>query len=264
MAHPATYLKTLTDLKEIVDTLQTQVRQMQNVVPPPMMPPPMHPPYPMMPMNGFYPPHGYYPPMHMMPPLPSSILQPMPPLSSALPTGLMGPSVATSSAATLNAVPLKNSVPLHNPNDPKAMPVVPIAPSAHHQTRKMIPNRDVKPLHHAKEDDREIAPFILSDLLQEGEEMSLRIIVGTGEDGYAMYSTCVTRFDGSTLHVISCEDVPEMVKKSSEKPGELLYQFMNKLHQKGKLRRTFSIAPWKLCYVQRDGKWVSLNRLRKQ
>lgn len=138
------------------------------------------------------------------------------------------------------------------------------APRGRFQTRRFVPNRDVNPVRHAQEDDREISPYMLSDLLQEGEEVTMRIIIGAEQDGYPQFATATLQYDGTRLTVRTCELVPSLVGKTSDKAGALLYQFMDGLYDMGQLRRKFSVAPWKLCFVQRDGQLISLNKLRKQ
>lgn len=152
------------------------------------------------------------------------------------------------------AVPLQQAVPLTRTH----------APRGRFQTRRYVPNRDVNPVRHAQEDDREISPYLLSDLLQEGEEVTMRIIIGAEQDGYPQFATATLQYDGTRLTVRACESVPSLVGKTSDKAGALLYQFMDGLFDIGQLRRKFSIAPWKLCFVQRDGQLISLNKLRKQ
>lgn len=153
------------------------------------------------------------------------------------------------------AVPLQQSVPITRTQAP---------PRGRFQTRRYVPNRDVNPVRHAQEDDREISPYLLSDLLQEGEEVTMRIIIGAEQDGYPQFATATLQYDGTRLTVRACDSVPSLVGKASDKAGALLYQFMDGLFDIGQLRRKFSIAPWKLCFVQRDGQLISLNKLRKQ
>lgn len=114
------------------------------------------------------------------------------------------------------------------------------------------------------EEDREIAPYVLSDILQEGEEVTFRVIVGKEADGYPKFTTAVASYDGVSLKVTECALCPSLVGMESDKAGAILYQFMNQLFDGGHLTRKFSIAPWKLCFVKRDGQHISLNRLRKE
>jgi hypothetical protein len=54
-----------------------------------------------------------------------------------------------------------------------------------------------------------------------------------------------------------------MVGVQSSKPGEILYQFIDALKESGHLKRSFTIAPWKLCTVVRDGQTQTLEELRR-
>jgi hypothetical protein len=107
-------------------------------------------------------------------------------------------------------------------------------------------------------------PQPLSDLLQNGEEVTFQVIVGKSEEGQHVYTTAVSTFDGTQLTVTACDLVPSLVTTQSVKPGEILYKFINGLKENGNLKRSFSVAPWKLCSVQRDGQQVTLEQLRRQ
>jgi hypothetical protein len=48
----------------------------------------------------------------------------------------------------------------------------------------------------------------------------------------------------------------------SSKPGEILYKFIDELKNSGHIKKTFTIAPWKLCFVERNGIKKSLEELR--
>ena len=102
----------------------------------------------------------------------------------------------------------------------------------------------------------------LSQLLTNGEEVTFRVIVGKDEAGNAVYTHTVATFDGTNFNVTSSELVPSLVGLTSSKPGEILYKLIDGLTQGGHLTRKFSIAPWRLCFVKRDGNYVSLNQLR--
>jgi hypothetical protein len=54
------------------------------------------------------------------------------------------------------------------------------------------------------------------------------------------------------------------VGASVAKPGEILYRFMEELHSAGHLKRMFTVAPWRLCVVTREGLEVTLEELRRQ
>lgn len=102
----------------------------------------------------------------------------------------------------------------------------------------------------------------LSQLLVNGEEVTFRVIVGKDENGNPTYTNTVATFDGTNFNVTSSELVPSLVGLTSSKPGEILYKLIDGLTQAGHLTRKFSIAPWRLCFVKRDGNYVSLNQLR--
>ena len=102
----------------------------------------------------------------------------------------------------------------------------------------------------------------LSQLLANGEEVTFRVIVGKDENGNPTYTNTLATFDGTNFNVTSSELVPSLVGLSSSKPGEILYKLIDGLTQSGHLTRKFSIAPWRLCFVKRDGNYVSLNQLR--
>jgi hypothetical protein len=102
----------------------------------------------------------------------------------------------------------------------------------------------------------------LSQLLANGEEVTFRVIVGKDENGNPTYTNTLATFDGTNFNVTSSELVPSLVGLTSSKPGEILYKLIDGLTQSGHLTRKFSIAPWRLCFVKRDGNYVSLNQLR--
>lgn len=100
-----------------------------------------------------------------------------------------------------------------------------------------------------------------SDILQEGESVYLTVVIGHYEDGYPILTACVALYDGKTFTVNACEEVPQMVGKSSEKPGTLLYEFIRGLKQARKLRHEPKGSVWRHCHVKRDGKHISFTRL---
>lgn len=102
----------------------------------------------------------------------------------------------------------------------------------------------------------------LSQLLTNGEEVTFRVIVGKDENSNPIYTNTIATFDGTDFNVTSSELVPSLVGLKSSKPGEILYKLIDGLTQTGHLTRKFSIAPWRLCFVKRDGNYVSLNQLR--
>jgi hypothetical protein len=96
----------------------------------------------------------------------------------------------------------------------------------------------------------------LSEVLRNGEEVHIRLHLPQ-ED-----ASLVCRFDGEILEVCGSEHVPSMIGLKSAKPGELVYRFMDELKAAGLLTRTFTVAPWRVCFVQRDGVEVTVESLR--
>jgi hypothetical protein len=102
----------------------------------------------------------------------------------------------------------------------------------------------------------------LSDVLKENEEVTIVVHTGKDESGEFTDTTATATFDGTDLTVTECELVGSLVGMKSSKPGEILYKFIEELKTGGHLKRTFTIAPWKLCFVERDGVRQSLEQLR--
>jgi hypothetical protein len=105
-------------------------------------------------------------------------------------------------------------------------------------------------------------PVNLSAILKDGEEVTLQVGLGKGEDGSFTNTYCYANFHGSELTITKCDLVGSMVGEKSDKPGALLYKFIEKLKDGDHINRTFTIAPWKLCSVIREGKRYSLEELR--
>jgi len=103
----------------------------------------------------------------------------------------------------------------------------------------------------------------IQDVLHLNEEVTIQVRTVQEDESIVSHATCVTIFDGVELKVKACELVPELVDLSSTKPGEILYKFIEGLTKGGHIKRAFSTAPWKLCFVERDGKRLSLEDLRK-
>ena len=103
----------------------------------------------------------------------------------------------------------------------------------------------------------------IQDVLQEGEDVTVRVRSPVkGGDTEQQYYTCLATFTDSKLHVKACELVPTLVGLISDKPGTIVYKFMEDLIKLGHIDKPFKAAPWKLCFVTRDGKLVSLDELR--
>lgn len=104
----------------------------------------------------------------------------------------------------------------------------------------------------------------LSDILTTNEEVTFYVNTGKDAKGEFTKSTVVTTFDGTNLTVTHCEHVSSLVGLQTQKPGEILYKFIEELKNSNHIKRTFSVAPWKLCYVVRDGQMVTLDQLRNK
>jgi len=102
----------------------------------------------------------------------------------------------------------------------------------------------------------------LSDVLSKDEPVTIQVGVGKDADGKFTYTSALAIFDGSDLLVTECPLVSSLVGVKSSKPGEILYKFIDELKSAGHIKRTFTIAPWKLCSVQRDGKTITLEEVR--
>lgn len=102
----------------------------------------------------------------------------------------------------------------------------------------------------------------LSDVLNENEEVTIVVHTGKDESGEFTDTTAMATFDGTDLTVTECELVDSLVGTKSSKPGEILYKFIDELKTAGHIKKTFTIAPWKLCFVERDGVRQSLEQLR--
>jgi hypothetical protein len=102
----------------------------------------------------------------------------------------------------------------------------------------------------------------LSDVLEANETVTIQVGTGKDSEGKFTYTTATATFDGTDLNVTECELVESLVGMKSSKPGEILYKFIDELKNTGHIKRTFTIAPWKLCFVERDGIRSTLEELR--
>jgi hypothetical protein len=102
----------------------------------------------------------------------------------------------------------------------------------------------------------------LSDVLSKNEPVTIQVGVGKDADGKFTYTSALAIFDGSDLLVTECPLVSSLVGVKSSKPGEILYKFIDELKSAGHIKRTFTIAPWKLCSVERNGKTMTLEEVR--
>jgi hypothetical protein len=102
----------------------------------------------------------------------------------------------------------------------------------------------------------------LSDVLKADEQVTIQVGTGKDAEGNFTYTTAQATFDGTDLNVTDCDLVGSLVGMKSSKPGEILYKFIDELKNGGHIKKTFSIAPWKLCFVVRNGVRQSLEELR--
>jgi hypothetical protein len=114
----------------------------------------------------------------------------------------------------------------------------------------------------AKSDDGKGKELTIKDVLRDNEEVTIQIGIGKDSNGNFTNTTATAVFNGSELCVTKCDLVDSMVGVKSMKPGEILYKFIDELKKNDHIKRTFSIAPWKLCFVERDGNRISLEQLR--
>lgn len=150
---------------------------------------------------------------------------------------------------------MKTSIPL--------MPTQPAQVYGHRDVKKgrrpygelrQSANTDAKPL-------RE--PIPLSTLLKVNEKVTFFVYIEDKEiSPRPIRVTARATFDGTHLIVKDCDHAPELEGMKTQKPGEILYKFIEALKELGCLKRTFSVAPWKLCFVVRDGEEVTLDQLR--
>ena len=109
---------------------------------------------------------------------------------------------------------------------------------------------------------KEYTPLTIQDVLHLNETVTMEVGIGKDAAGNFLQTTCVTTFNGVTLTVTTCELVPSLVGMSTTKPGEILYRFIEELKNNGHIKKPFTIAPWRLCFVVRNGKKLSLEDLR--
>ena len=113
-----------------------------------------------------------------------------------------------------------------------------------------------------KSDDAPRPTMSLSDVLENGEKVTIQVGTGKDSEGKFTHTTASATFDGTDLVVNECQLVESLVGMKSSKPGEILYKFIDELKSAGHIKRTFTIAPWKLCFVERDGVKKTLEELR--
>jgi len=102
----------------------------------------------------------------------------------------------------------------------------------------------------------------LSDVLEKDESVTIQVGTGKDAEGKFTYTTAQATFDGTDLTVTACELVKSLMGMKSSKPGEILYKFIDELKNAGHITKTFTIAPWRLCSVVRNGSTMTLEQLR--
>ena len=119
------------------------------------------------------------------------------------------------------------------------------------------------PAYRATERSAPRPTMTLSDVLKADERVTLSVRLPKEEDdAEESYATALATFDGTDLAVTECKLVSSLVGMKSAKPGEILYKFIDDLKTGGHIKRTFTIAPWRLCSVVRDGTTKTLEELR--
>ena len=166
------------------------------------------------------------------------------------------------SQGPVNAVPLQAHVPhvsharAYSGVERSSRTVRPARPVRHdHQNHQNHQN-------HQSETTYPTVP--LSAVLVPQDIVTFQVILRKGDDGQPVYASFDALYDASCLKVVRNDLVASMIDQQSSKPGELLYRFIEALKEGGHLKRTFTVAPWKLCTVVRDGVSVTLESLRRK
>jgi len=149
-----------------------------------------------------------------------------------------------------NTPPMRMSFPLNADRPPR---------------HRDVPSRGLRDSRDGSRGPRASTPhptLSLSDVIHANEEVTIQIKTGLTVDGVQLYTTALTVFDGTNLKVTECTLVSSLVGMTSSKPGEILYRFMEALKEGGHIKNTFGIAPWRLCFVERNGVRLSLEELR--
>ena len=175
-------------------------------------------------------------------------------------------------AAPAHATAAVASVPMMRPSDfhfggapSRVQTSIPLAPAAggHGLGARQTTDNPVPPRRHTTAPvTKEYKPLTIQDVLHLNETVTMEVGIGKDAAGNFLQTTCVTTFDGVSLTVTACELVPSLVGMSTTKPGEILYRFIEDLKNNGHVKKPFTIAPWRLCFVERNGKKMSLEELR--
>jgi hypothetical protein len=155
---------------------------------------------------------------------------------------------------------MRTSVPLRSYESRDTSDMRPLR--ARPQVAGVRPHNPVKGRLPFKPKDSAYPSVSLSDVLSKDERVTIQVGVGKNADGTFSYTSALAIFDGSDLNVTECPLVASLVGMKSSKPGEILYKLIDELKSTGHIKRTFTIAPWKLCSVERDGKTMTLEEVR--
>jgi hypothetical protein len=143
---------------------------------------------------------------------------------------------------------------------PSSAPTTGSASSVPHQHREHREYKD-------KDREQKVNTWSLSSILSDGEEVTIGIGLDRDSKGhFATYTTLSAVFDNKDKQLLVTSAPPSsssLIGLRSDKPGVILYKFMETLLSAGVIKDKFSIAPWKLCSVVRDGKRIDLETLIK-
>lgn len=148
-----------------------------------------------------------------------------------------------------------------------SIPLLPTQPAQVHENRAVKKGRrpygELRQSANANAEKPQHAPVPLSTLLKTNEDVTFFVYVEDKQiSPRPIRTTAEATFDGTHLIVKDCDLVPSLAGMKTQKPGEILYKFIEELKNGGHIKRTFSVAPWKLCFVTRDGEEVTLDQLR--
>lgn len=168
------------------------------------------------------------------------------------------------SQGPVNAVPLQAHVPRVPPTFSHASRPARAYSGAERPSRTVRPARPVRQDHQNHQSEATYPTVPLSAVLVPHDIVTFQVILRKGDDGQPVYASFDALYDASCLKVVRNDLVASMIDQQSSKPGELLYRFIEALKEGGHLKRTFTVAPWKLCTVVRDGVSVTLESLRRK
>ena len=178
---------------------------------------------------------------------------------------LTGHSVCVSDASTMRtSVPLRPSAQEYKPRN-DFRPRSPLVPRDAHDVRGGAGGASAprsRPRVAGGDTAHKHPTMSLSDVLEKDESVTIQVGTGKDAEGKFTYTTAQATFDGTDLTVTACELVKSLMGMKSSKPGEILYKFIDELKNAGHITKTFTIAPWRLCSVVRNGSMMTLEQLR--